>query len=215
MKIAVIAGTPVDTQMGVDYLHQRDAGLETVFLPCASDPRACHLFQVKSPEEKTATMRELYRSAIDMGIRYFFVYCNSLSSAVDFDTLSESMGVKTVTPMRAYEKLALDYNILGLLAANNQSTKGIEDRFTAVNPSGYVIGIGNLRLTEAVERMTPPAEIVRNLKRSSSPVRTSLILKKNSLNLPDCLFWTLPISCLKNCLPTSTKRHVTCKHEYA
>ena len=151
MKIAVIAGTPVDTQMGIDYLHQRDAKLETVFLPCASDPRACHLFQVKSHEEKTATMRELYRSAIDMGIRYFFVYCNSLSSAVDFDTLSESMGVKTVTPMRAYEKLALDYNILGLLAANNQSTKGIEDRFTAVNPSGYVIGIGNLRLTEAVE----------------------------------------------------------------
>lgn len=168
MKIAVIAGTPVDTQMGIDYLHQRDAGLETVFLPCASDPRACHLFQVKSPEEKTATMRELYRSAIDIGIRYFFVYCNSLSSAVDFDTLSESMGVKTVTPMRAYEKLALDYNILGLLAANNQSTKGIEDRFTAVNPSGYVIGIGNLRLTEAVERMTPPAEIVSNFRLRSA-----------------------------------------------
>lgn len=113
-------------------------------------------------------MRELYRSAIDMGIRYFFVYCNSLSSAVDFDTLSESLGVKTVTPMRAYEKLALDYNILGLLAANNQSTKGIEDRFTAVNPSGYVIGIGNLRLTEAVERMTPPAEIVRNFRLRSA-----------------------------------------------
>ena len=206
MKIAVIAGTPVDTQMGIDYLHQRDAGLETVFLPCASDPRACHLFQVKSPEEKTATMRELYRSAIDIGIRYFFVYCNSLSSAVDFDTLSESLGVKTVTPMRAYEKLALDYNILGLLAANNQSTKGIEDRFTAVNPSGSetsdcVLHAISLR----------PADV----KRSSSPVRTSLILKKNSLNLPDCLFWTLPISCLKNCLPTSTKHHVTCKHEYA
>ena len=167
MKIAVIAGTPVDTQMGVDYLRKRGAALETVSLPCASDPRACHLFQVKNPEEKTAAMQKKVLAAREQGIRNFFVYCNSLSSAVDFDTLSQSCGVKTVTPMSAYEKLAAHYQTLGVLAANSQSTKGIEDRFTSVNPSGYIIGIGDLRLTEAVERQEPPAEIVKTFRLQS------------------------------------------------
>ena len=159
MKVAVIAGTPVDTRMGVEYLRRRDPSIETMPYPCAEDPRGCHLFQIAGDAEKQAHMEEIYRRAIDEGAERFFIYCNSLSSSVDFESISERFGVRTATPMSAYGRIAGMYDTIGVLAANNQCTKGIEDRFTAVNRKGYVIGIGNLKLTEAVECGMDPAAI--------------------------------------------------------
>ncbi len=162
MKVAVIAGTPVDTRMGVDYLHRKDPSIGTLSYPCAADPRGCHLFQISGTTEKQKYIETIYRRAIADGAERFFVYCNSLSSSVDFDSISDLFGVLTVTPMSAYGRIAEKYDTIGVLAANNQCTKGIEDRFTAVNSKGYVIGIGNLKLTEAVEQGRDPAEIAES-----------------------------------------------------
>lgn len=159
MKVAVIAGTPMDTRMGVDYLHRKDPSIGTLSYPCAADPRGCHLFQISGTEEKQNYIETIYRKAIGDGAERFFVYCNSLSSSVDFDSISDKFGVLTVTPMSAYGRIAEKYDTIGVLAANNQCTKGIEDRFTAVNRKGTVVGIGNLKLTEAVEQGRDPAEI--------------------------------------------------------
>lgn len=52
-KIAVIAGTPVDTRMGVDYLNNKAPGIETVYLPLENDPIACHIFQMQTEEKNT------------------------------------------------------------------------------------------------------------------------------------------------------------------
>ena len=159
MKVAVIAGTPVDTQMGVDFLHMKDPSLETLYCPLAGTPRECHLFQISEESEKIKQISLIYRKAMERGADNFFIYCNSLSSSVDFGSISDSFNIATVTPMDAYRLIAEKYNTIGVLAANNQSTKGIEDRFTATNPNGYVIGLGNLKLTEAVEHGTPPSQI--------------------------------------------------------
>ena len=142
-----------------NYLAEKAPALETLYLRCAESQRECHLFQISSPEEKHLRIGTLYKQALDSGARHFFIYCNSLSSTVDFPQLSSDFGVHTVTPMTAYEKLARRYNVLGVLAANNQCTKGIEDHFTAVNPNGTIIGVGNLRLTEAVEAGLSPQRI--------------------------------------------------------
>jgi glutamate racemase len=160
MKTAVIAGTPVDTKMGVDFLRKKNPGIETLYMPCAENPRECHLFQIADPLKRMERIETLCLSALGKGFDHFFVYCNSLSSSMDFDMLSEKLHVHIVTPMHAYDSLARQYDVLGVLAANNQCTKGIEDRFTHVNPSGYILGIGDLKLTEAVENGMPPAEIV-------------------------------------------------------
>ena len=162
MKVAVIAGTPVDTRMGVEYLRRRDPSIVTMPYPCAEDPRGCHLFQIAGEAEKKAHIEQIYRRAIEEGAERFFVYCNSLSSSVDFESISGRFGVRTATPMSAYGNIAEQYGTIGVLAANNQCTKGIEDRFTAVNRNGYVIGIGNLKLTEAVEQGREPAEIAES-----------------------------------------------------
>ncbi len=167
MKVAVIAGTPVDTQMGMDYLHQKDPSLETLYCPLAGNPRECHLFQISGENEKEERIKELYHCAIDKGAERFFVYCNSLASSVDFESISEQLSVFTVTPMDAYGVIAEKYDTIGVLAANNQSTKGIEDRFTAANPKGYVIGLGDLKLTEAVEHGMAPSKIAEHFDLAS------------------------------------------------
>ena len=48
--IAVLAGTPVDTQMGVDVLTE--AGLSGTAFPLSADPRQQTAFQHSSPAEK-------------------------------------------------------------------------------------------------------------------------------------------------------------------
>ena len=151
MKIAVIAGTPVDTKMGVEYLAEKDPQAETIYLPCADSPRECHVFQMQSEDEKYKGMEKLFEDAIAQGADRFFIYCNSLSSTVDFSALADELNVKCVTPLDVYAKLAAGYKCVGLIAANNQATGGIEKVFTDANPDCYVIGTGLLNLVENIE----------------------------------------------------------------
>ena len=71
--IAVLAGTPVDTRMGVDCLT--GAGLSGAAFPLAEGPRQQTAFQISSPEEKHARVLEVLRTAMDQGCQKVFVYC--------------------------------------------------------------------------------------------------------------------------------------------
>ena len=152
IKVAVIAGTPVDTQMGVDYLNNKDPEIQTIYLPLENNPRGCHLFQMKTQEEKHSQMKALFLKALDLGADAFFIYCNSLSAAFDFKALAKELNVPCVTPISAYEQLAGNYNCCGLIAANNQATAGIEKAFTIANPDCYILGSGLLFLVEDIEK---------------------------------------------------------------
>lgn len=102
--IAVLAGTPVDTRMGVDCLTA--AGLGGLAFPLASDPRRQTAFQISSREEKEAAVLGVLRQAMAQGCRKAFVYCNSLSSSVDFGPLAAATGLHIVTPLDVYRALA-------------------------------------------------------------------------------------------------------------
>jgi len=171
-KIAVIAGTPVDTQMGTDYLVSKTlaTGRDYSVFPynAFENPRDCHNFQMASQAEKEKFFTNLFNEAkAEHGIEDFFIYCNSLSAAFDFEALATKLGVKVVTPLMAYKKLAQKYEKLAVIAANNQATAGIEKAFTDANPSCYVLGLGMLNLVEAVESKKPEAEIIEKYSLSS------------------------------------------------
>ena len=95
--IAVLAGTPVDTQMGVDFLT--GAGLSGTAFPLSADPRQQTAFQISSAAEKQARALAVLRQATEQGCEKAFVYCNSLSASVDFPALSRETGMKIVTPL--------------------------------------------------------------------------------------------------------------------
>ena len=65
--IAVLAGTPVDTRMGVDCLTGR--GLSGLSFPLSKDPREQTAFQYAAPAEKQRHVREILEDAGSRGCR--------------------------------------------------------------------------------------------------------------------------------------------------
>ena len=146
--IAVLAGTPVDTRMGVDVLSA--AGLSGVPFPISPDPREQTAFQISSPAEKHCTALAILDQARAQGCRKAFVYCNSLSASVDFDALARETGMRIVTPLHVYRNLAPRYHALAFIAANAQGLAGIERVLLDANPALDTLSAG-----------APPKELVQ------------------------------------------------------
>lgn len=157
-NVAVIAGTPVDTRMGVDFLVSK--GLSASGYPVSSTPEEQSALQILSPEKLTGQVREILRSIKGKGVGTVMVYCNSMSAAVDMDRLASEEKMNIITPYTAYRKIASEYSLVGLMAANNQSAAGIERVLQNENPGCDVLGLGALPVVVEIEKGTPPAEIV-------------------------------------------------------
>jgi glutamate racemase len=170
IKTAVIAGTSVDTRMGVEYIEKRneEAGsriCEPVYLPVAEDCDAQVRFQYSDTDGKRAVIDAIFDRAIENGIRDFFIYCNSLSGAFDFDTyavrksLDAGEDIRIYTPLQVYRELGASYSRIGVMAANNLSAHGIEEALMSANPGIYAIGTGNMSIVRAIEDGLSPEDI--------------------------------------------------------
>lgn len=156
--IAVLAGTPVDTQMGVDVLT--NAGLSGLACPLAQNPWEQTAFQISSSEEKWAKTLSVLRDAQKKGCQKAFIYCNSLSSSVDFPALAQETGMKIVTPLDVYRLLAKNFKQLAFIAANAQGLAGIERTLLSANPTLELRSAGLLPVVLSIEAGTPPAKLV-------------------------------------------------------
>ncbi|MBR6839240.1 MAG: aspartate/glutamate racemase family protein [Oscillospiraceae bacterium] len=156
--VAVLAGTPVDTQMGADVL--RAHGLEPRSFPVSRHPLEQAAFQVKSKEEKHAALTEILRQAMNSGCGSAFIYCNSLSGSADFPVLSRALGIRIVTPMDAYGTIARQYRRLGVVAYNGQALAGIDTVMVRANPDILLQPAGIPEVTIDIEAGLPPKEII-------------------------------------------------------
>ena len=161
-KVAVIAGTLVDTAMGVEYLAKKDPEIEAIACSATDSPREGQRFQPPSHENKRRRFSEIFDAAEKEGIRDFFVYCNSLSGVFDFEGFAAERGVRVYTPLQVYRELGKRYTRSAVIAVNNQSTAGIERSLFENNPNAEVVGLGILSLISAVEDRRDPAEIVQS-----------------------------------------------------
>ena len=155
---AVLAGTPVDSAMGVRVLAGH--GLMGRAFPMAEDPLRQTAFQLSPEREKTDAVRAVLRQVRAEGCRRVLVYCNSLSAAVDFGPLAAETGLRIVTPMEVYEDLAPRYQRLGVAAANAQGLAGIERVLLDANPALDTLSAGALPVVLAIEAGLPPDELV-------------------------------------------------------
>lgn len=162
--IAVLAGTPVDTQMGVEYL--RTHGLAALACPVAADPVAQTAFQLSPGEEKIRAVGALLDGAMDRGCRAGFVYCNSLAGAVDFGPLARERGLRIVTPLDVYQETARLYSALGVISANAQGLSGIERALLRAKPELRIFGACCLDAVVAVEAGEDPSRLVERLRLS-------------------------------------------------
>ena len=159
-KVAVMAGTPVDTKMGADFLAAKDPSLEIVSYPLSPDPITQTVWQFSSDENKRARMVQVFDKLEAQGIRHFFIYCNSLSGAFDFDSFAVERGVCIVTPFQVYRSLATRYRSIAFNSANLLGAYGIEKAFRDVKPDLDVIGMAHLAIVRDIEAGLAPEEII-------------------------------------------------------
>ena len=110
MKIAVMAGTPIDSKLGESLLNSYGYN-DIVLVPISNNPVEQTTFQSLNDSEREKIIVEIIEQLKEKNCEVIFVYCNSLSSVVDFDRLSTEHNIKIVTPMQMYRNLGLEYKI--------------------------------------------------------------------------------------------------------
>lgn len=158
MKIAVIAGTPVDTQMGVDLMRAK--GAEALGFPVSRTPGEQTAFQVGSRTAREAAVGAIFDEIRARNLDRALVYCNSLSATIDAHALGEARGLRIWTPMDVYGEIAKKHRRIGVLAANCQGAAGVERAMVNASPDTVVIGAGDLRLVLGIEAGREPEELL-------------------------------------------------------
>lgn len=160
MNIAVIAGTPVDTQMGVELLKRK--GAEALGFPVSRTPEEQTAFQVGSQSAREEAVGAILDRIKARGMDRVLLYCNSLSATIDAHALGSARGLRVWTPMDVYGEIARSYRRVGVLAANCQGAAGVERAMVNAAPEVLVFGAANLRLVLGVEAGTPPEVLVED-----------------------------------------------------
>lgn len=160
MKIAVIAGTPVDTQMGVELLERR--GGEAEGFPVSRTPEEQTAFQTGSQSRREAAVGAILDEIRARGMDRVLLYCNSLSATIGAHALAEARSLRIWTPMDVYGDIARKHSRLGVLAANCQGAAGVERAMVNASPEIIVIGAGVLPLVLGIEAGTPPEVLLEN-----------------------------------------------------
>lgn len=161
MKIAVMAGTPIDSKLGENLLNSYGYN-DVVLVPISNNPVEQTTFQSLNDSEREKIIVEIIEQLKEKNCEVIFVYCNSLSSVVDFDRLAVEHNIKIVTPMQMYRNLGLEYKYLAVMAANSHGLTGVENNLYVSNPSLRVLGLSMLELVKAIEEENNPEEIVKD-----------------------------------------------------
>ena len=161
MKIAVMAGTPIDSKLGESLLNSYGYN-DVVLVPISNNPVEQTTFQSLNDSEREKIIVEIREQLKEKNCEVIFVYCNSLSSVVDFDRLAIEHNIKIVTPMQMYRNLGLEYKYLAVMAANSHGLTGVENNLYVSNPSLRVLGLSMLELVKAIEEENRPEKIVKD-----------------------------------------------------
>ena len=159
MKIAVMAGTPIDSQLGEDLL-KKYGYKDIVKIPISKNSVEQTTFQALDDSEREDIIVEIINKIKEQQCSAIFVYCNSLSSVVDFDRLGLENKINIITPMQMYRNLGLEYKYLAVMAANSHGLTGVENNLYLSNPELKVFGLSMLELVKAIEDKNSPDKIV-------------------------------------------------------
>ena len=161
MKIVVMAGTPIDSKLGAELLNSYGYD-DVVLVPISNNPVEQTTFQALEDEERENIIVKIIDELKENSCDAIFVYCNSLSSVVDFDRLAEKMNISIITPMQMYRNLGLEYKYLAVMAANSHGLTGVENNLYVSNPRLRVLGLSMLELVKAIEEGNKPEQIVED-----------------------------------------------------
>lgn len=161
MKLAVIAGTRTDTQLGVTYVKSQ--GHEALGRPCSEDATQQLDMQLHHPKELADRVVDLAVEMLEDGAEAVYIYCNSLSTAIDLESVRRRIPAPVMTPLDVYAECARLYKHIFVIAANCQALAGIERVVKKHNPDSWLSGAALQALVYQIEDLLPPQEIVEDL----------------------------------------------------
>lgn len=159
MKIAVMAGTLLDTEMGVKLLKEK--GIDSYACPISQTPEEQDALQFLSPELLFEKVLKEIELAKKKGIQALFLYCNSLSAALPLKLLEEKIALPVITPFDAYHILGKEYSHVILLAANSLAAQKVEMALKEKNEAVSVLSIGYLELVRSIETCSSPKDVMK------------------------------------------------------
>lgn len=162
MRVAVLAATPFDTQLGCDMLRERGVECDGFTLSQTPGEQAnAQYFDAAELERRVLTV--VQSLSVD---RYgqLVLFCNSLSTAIDTAALERESPIPVISPRDIYSALPLAYASVFLLAANGQALAGIEKIIREVSPSVKIFGMCSMPLVEAIEALQPLYTIYETFK---------------------------------------------------
>jgi glutamate racemase len=153
--VAVIAGTPYDTALGIRLLAER--GVPGRPYPLAGSPDEQDLLQYRHPEKLNTLFTGCLRDARDRGVRTALVFCNSLAAVVRDDADS---GIDVISPVGIYQSIPPEYRRLMVLAGNAQAAVGFERSVASLAGERRVLAVCDQDLVRAIETGDPAAGLL-------------------------------------------------------
>ncbi|ACB85810.1 aspartate/glutamate racemase family protein [Natranaerobius thermophilus] len=159
--LGVIAGTPVDTEMGEMLLRSKafTASGKSISATPEEQAKMQVLEQQRLFEETLNKVKELR----DLGAEGVIIYCNSLSASLDLDKLKKLSPLPIVTPLDIYKEIANDFQTIALMSATNSSNITIEKVMRQNNSYITVLGFSLLPVVLQIEKGVAPEKIVHEV----------------------------------------------------
>jgi glutamate racemase len=156
--VGVIGGTTCDTKLGVAFLKKRK--IKAISCNISRTPCEQTLLQLS---KRALTSRVLFaiEKLIARKVSSIFIYCNSLSGAIDLQYLRKCFDLPILTPLETYDVISNYHKRVGLIAANCQSLGSIEKSILKKNPNLLLIGFSSLLIVNSVEQGLSPKEIIQ------------------------------------------------------
>ena len=157
--LGIIAGTPIDTKMGIEYFKKRK--IRSIGMAVGKSPQEQTFIEQLSPIDLTKKVIKMVKESLVDKIDGLVIYCNSLSGAIDIDLLGTELEIPILTPHNVYKKISIKYDYFGVLAANCQSLSKIEKTFVANNKNAKIFGLANINIVIDIEQNMDPADIIK------------------------------------------------------
>lgn len=161
MKLGVIAGTIVDTQMGADLLEKYNH--TPISLPMSNNCIEQSKIQYYSSEELQELFIQKCKTAIQKGAEKIFLYCNSLSCAIDYNKVSNILNIPIISPLESYKNLPEDCKNVVIIGANGLSAFTIDKIIQEHHENIGTICYGNISIVQMIEDKKHPKEIIKEL----------------------------------------------------
>ena len=156
-KIAIVAGTPMDTEMGAQVFSKYG---DIIKHAISKTPVEQTFFQTQAHQKKSRYFDKLFEKFKQQKVNAVIIYCNSLSGAFDFTNLSEKYSIPVISPFGAYKRWAKKFSKIGILTANSQGASGIERVIVQSNPEIETLSVSNILWVNMIEEQYSPQEII-------------------------------------------------------